>query len=129
MCGTVNKASSIDRWRSISVQVLSTCTDIDSHSDRVLSIRTGTTIRSEAASRTRFQTYLRMNPELAMHAMYDSTIPDSLRMKDTRFRLSSHRLKVETGRWTKLNHQATPTLSILRYPSTLYLAIDGEIVL
>ncbi len=44
---------------------------------------------------------LRINPELTVHAMYDSRIPDSLRMKATRFRLSSHRLKVETGRLTR----------------------------
>ncbi len=60
-----------------------------------------TTIRLKAASRTWFQTYLRMNPELTVHTIYDSTIPDSLRMKATRLRLSSHRLKVETGRWTR----------------------------
>ena len=44
-----------------------------------------------------------MNPNLSVHPLYESTDrlgDDYLRISFSRFRLSSHRLKIETGRWT-----------------------------
>ena len=48
-------------------------------------------------------TYLTMNPTLEVHPIYylPHTILDEKRVEFSRFRLSAHRLKVETGRWTR----------------------------
>ena len=57
------------------------------------------------SQRTRARTYCQMNPELAVHPMYYSSsdiIDDDFRIAFTRFRLSSHRLKIETGRWARI---------------------------
>ena len=48
-------------------------------------------------------TYKSLNPQLSVHELYTSKsvfIPDNLRINFTRLRLSSHRLRVETGRWS-----------------------------
>ena len=45
-------------------------------------------------------TYLEMNPELIESKIYSADdLPEYLRIAYTRFRLSSHKLKIETGRW------------------------------
>ena len=55
---------------------------------------------------TRFKTYLEMNPNLTTHPIYDSDtlVNDSLRIKFTRIRLSSHCLRIELGRWRDSAH-------------------------
>ena len=52
---------------------------------------------------TRAMTYLDMNPGLSSHAVYtgESLLEDDLRILFTRFRVSSHRLRIETGRWSR----------------------------
>ena len=52
---------------------------------------------------TRFQTYTAINPNLSVHEIYSlrqQYIPDYMRIPFSRMRLSSHRLKIETGRWS-----------------------------
>ena len=51
--------------------------------------------------KTRYQTYTRLNPTLVQHPIYTCHIRDSFRINLSRFILSSHRLRVETGRWTR----------------------------
>ena len=53
---------------------------------------------------TKAETYRKINPELKVHNLYTSKyyIEESKRLSFTRFRLSSHRLKVETGRWSRI---------------------------
>ena len=51
---------------------------------------------------TRHQTYLEMNPSLSVSCIYSSLVPEYLRVAYTRMRLSSHRLRIETGRWSRL---------------------------
>ncbi len=54
---------------------------------------------------TRFNTYLDINPQLDVHSVYKATviyIPDYIRVAFTRLRLSSHRLRIETGRWSRV---------------------------
>ena len=53
---------------------------------------------------TRAKTYRSINPDLQVHTVYTSTeyIEENKRITFTRFRLSSHRLKVETGRWSRI---------------------------
>ena len=61
-------------------------------------------IENQPLSATKFHTYLTMNPTLNTHPLYTKsspTIPDYLRIDFTRYRLSSHRLRVEVGRWSR----------------------------
>ena len=53
---------------------------------------------------TRAATYRSINPNLQVHPVYTSAeyIEEKKRITFTRFRLSSHRLKVETGRWSRM---------------------------
>ena len=55
-------------------------------------------------SATRMQTYHSLNPGLEVHPIYTDynvTVPDYLRITFTRFRISSHMLRIETGRWSR----------------------------
>ena len=55
------------------------------------------------AEGSRFTTYLHLNAELTRHCIYDSiSIPEYARIDFTRLRTGSHRLKVETGRWSRI---------------------------
>ena len=57
-----------------------------------------------SASSSRRITYLEINPDLAVHAMYMPypIIPEIHRIAASRLRLGAHRLKIETGRWSRL---------------------------
>ena len=51
---------------------------------------------------TKRRTYKLLNPNMEIHNMYKSKkVPEYLRIAFTRFRLSSHRLRIETGRWVR----------------------------
>ena len=58
------------------------------------------TIRT--CAKTRYQTYCEVNSELDTGLMYtkEVSVPEYTRKAVTRLRLSSHRLKIETGRWS-----------------------------
>ena len=59
------------------------------------------------ASGTKFRTYVQLNPELTSHMLYSRNapvIPDYLRITFSRYRLSSHRLRVEIGRYQGTPH-------------------------
>ena len=56
-------------------------------------------------TKSRFNDYCNLNPLLVVHRIYSAGIPDSLRIAYSRLILSSHRLRSETGRWTR---PATP---------------------
>ena len=49
-------------------------------------------------------TYKKLNPELSVHEVYTTRdyIDERERLIFTRFRLSSHHLKIETGRWARI---------------------------
>ena len=53
---------------------------------------------------TRRTTYLSLNPELVINDLYSGSfsIPEFARIAVTRLRTSSHRLKIESGRWTRI---------------------------
>ena len=60
-------------------------------------------IQLREATGSKFVTYGQLNPELHKHPMYEnSTIPEFKRIALTRFRTSSHRLRIETGRWSRI---------------------------
>ena len=62
------------------------------------------TVRNARPSATRSHTYLALNPDLDVHPLYtrkSCIIPDYLRISFTRYRLSSHMLRVEIGRWSR----------------------------
>lgn len=47
--------------------------------------------------------YREINPDLSVHKMYcDTNVCERQRIFTTRLRLSSHRLKIETGRWSRI---------------------------
>lgn len=54
------------------------------------------------STKTRMVTYQEFNPELTVHRMYTSSPPEWPRINLTRLRLSSHYLKIETGRWSRI---------------------------
>lgn len=61
-------------------------------------------IRNAPPTASRFHTYTSLNPDFIIHPIYtdvNRTIPDYLRITFTRFRLSSHMLRIETGRWSR----------------------------
>ena len=53
---------------------------------------------------TKAVTYRSINPNLKVHPVYASTeyIDERARIAFTRLRLSSHSLKIETGRWSRI---------------------------
>ena len=52
---------------------------------------------------TRRATYLTLNPELSLNEIYKGyfNVPEFSRISFTRIRTSSHRLRIETGRWSR----------------------------
>ena len=82
------------------------------HIDRILQFTDMSYVKSDMetlkdfirdASGSRYTTYLRLNTDLTKHCIYDSVdIPEYTRVDFTRLRTGSHRLKVETGRWSRL---------------------------
>ena len=61
-------------------------------------------VRQSASSRR--VTYRLFNPEQNIHRIYgDATVPESDRVAFTRLRLGSHFLKIETGRWARIERE------------------------
>ena len=60
------------------------------------------------STQSKLVTYFQINPTLSVHPMYkiNSMMEDDLRVVFTRFRVSSHRLKVETGRWSRIPRES-----------------------
>ena len=61
--------------------------------------------RVRSSAQTKSATYSAINPMFEVHSIYkncDEVVDDYLRIAFTRFRTSSHRLRVETGRWSRL---------------------------
>ena len=57
------------------------------------------------STKTKTITYRNINPSFTVHSMYRATdkyIADYRRIEMTRFRVGSHKLKVETGRWSRV---------------------------
>ena len=48
------------------------------------------------------KTYVKLSPTLEVSPLYSLDIPEYVRVSATRFRLSAHNLKIETGRWARL---------------------------
>lgn len=59
------------------------------------------------SDRTKSITYVYMNPELSVCPMYAGTdVAEYQRLVYTRFRVSSHRLAIETGRWSRIPRES-----------------------
>ena len=54
-----------------------------------------------AAEGSKFVTYREMNPSLDIHNVYNSDVPEYQRISFSKFRLSSHDLAIEKGRWSR----------------------------
>ena len=60
----------------------------------------------KASSSTKRGTFIKLNPSLQQHKVYkNDVLPEFKRIEFTRFRLSSHNLKVETGRWSRTEQE------------------------
>ena len=55
-----------------------------------------------SAAGTKFRSYCNINRDFNVHNVYSTYIPEQLRIAFTRVRLSSHRLRIETGRWARI---------------------------
>jgi hypothetical protein len=88
------------------------------------------------ATTTKRETYVALNPNLQLQPIYnDKCIPEQIRMAYTRMRLSSHNLKIETGRWARTPRDQrtcqcgeiqTEEHVLLGCPQTLYLRENIE---
>ena len=64
------------------------------------------------SQKTKYVTYMGINPNLMVHNVYshavlgDELIPEVYRISFSRMRLSSHRLRIEAGRWSRLPREA-----------------------
>ena len=61
--------------------------------------------RLRDSTRSKFITYREINPAYSVHIIYKSRsikIPELYRLSFTRLRLSSHELRIETGRWARI---------------------------
>ena len=90
----------LDKNRSMNVYLerLQNCDDFirKDRDERVERVRT--------SERTKSVTYRAVNPTMDVHPIYkgcEEPVDDYLRMSFTRFRTSSHRLRIETGRWSR----------------------------
>ena len=96
-------------------------------------------LRETPIERTKLRLYLKMNPQLTVHPIYQTKntndiIDDNLRITFTRVRLCSHRLRSETGRWfripadQRLCHHCTTGVQdenhILQCPSTQNILVE-----
>ena len=56
---------------------------------------------------TKAMTYKEINPDLILHNIYSTNeyVAEWKRINFTRFRLSSHNLKIETGRWSRMKRE------------------------
>ena len=58
-------------------------------------------------SGTKAVTYREINPKINVHEVYTTEryVEERKRVEFTKFRLSSHHLKIETGRWTRIQKE------------------------
>ena len=64
--------------------------------------------RVETSTGTKAVTYRTINSDLSVTAVYKSeerAVPEYARISFTRMRLSSHRLRIETGRWARVKRE------------------------
>ena len=54
---------------------------------------------------SKFKMYCILNPDLNSHPIYHSAVTEHHRIAFSRFRTSSHRLKIETGRWSRIKKE------------------------
>ena len=57
------------------------------------------------SQRTKFKTYVELNPDLTVSSIYTANVNELQRIKVSRLRLSSHNLAIEMGRWSRLNRE------------------------
>ena len=58
-------------------------------------------ILTKAPTSTKRETYLRMNASLEIHPVYNTYAKEHRRIEFTRMRIGAHRLRIETGRWSR----------------------------
>ena len=58
--------------------------------------------RIRGSESSRKKAYTEFNKEFTLHPVYTRNVPEWARIAFTRMRLGSHRLRVETGRWSRI---------------------------
>ena len=102
-------AYALELTRTRNVKLFNYISGVAQNCSYISAARQALHARISASDRTRYQTYLSLNPGLTVHQVYerqrgtDYYIPEHLRMSFTRMRLSSHRLRIETGRWARIS--------------------------
>ena len=79
---------------------------LEDESDMVEEDKTQRADRLRASESTKRATFVNMNPSLQQHKLYkNDLLQEHKRIEFTRFRVSSHNLKVETGRWGRVERE------------------------
>ena len=86
---------------------LSRCIDnVLSNPDHIGSAKRVLHQRIATSSRSKFVTYRTINPNFDVHSVYFSKdcsfLPEAYRISFSRIRLSSHNLRIETSRWSRI---------------------------
>ena len=91
------------RYKSDSGKILKKLMDTPPEYDFAVASLNDMKQRVLSSSRTRHEFYSHINPSMSLSYVYTplSTIPEYQRIAFTRLRLMSHRLRIETGRWTR----------------------------
>ena len=58
-------------------------------------------ILTKAPTSTKRETYLCMDASLEIHPVYNTCVQEHRRIEFTRMRIGAHRLRIETGRWSR----------------------------
>ena len=88
--------------------------------------------RVQSSSRTKYSTYnVVNNSSFELHSIYKpgpESVDDYLRITFTRFRTSSHRLKIETGRWSRIDKERRVCQCGGGVQSEKHVLVDCELV-
>ena len=70
--------------------------------DFILNSRKNIKDKIRGSNKSKMKTYMDLSQTLDEPSLYSLDIPEYVRMSATRFRLSAHSLRIETGRWSRL---------------------------
>lgn len=95
--------------------------------------------RVRQSEKSKLQAYILLNPDLNIHPLYLTThsTPEYERIAFTRLRVIAHRLKIETGRWSRIEREhrlcscggiQTESHVLLDCPNLIHLREQFEVV-
>ena len=79
---------------------------LEDQSDIVVEDKSRRAEELKSSASTKRETYVKINPSLQQHQVYkNDELSEFKRIEFTRYRLSSHNLKIETGRWGRIDRE------------------------